>query len=335
MTVTKKDTAARKERKLREEHRVARKRVITLDAELERKEQELRAALKIKGPVKVRPILPHKSSHTSEATAVAVLSDFHVEEEVMSKKVSGLNKYNLDIAKQRSERVFQRIERMIRKERQDVEIKTLVLFLGGDFISGNIHEELLSTCLLRPIEAIMFAQELLESGVRFLLEHTDLQIVCVCHVGNHSRLTRKVHYGTEQGNSLEYMMYHAMRSRFLDEKRITFNIAEGYHTYLPVYDWTVRFHHGHNIRYWGGVGGLTIPLNKAIHQWNLTKQATCDVLGHFHEAMSMRRFVVNGSLIGFSPFAIAMKAEYQPPIQQFFLLDKKRGRTVEIPLFAE
>lgn len=298
-----------------------------------RLERELDAAFEIKAHRGIHKIKAREGRGDSEAMAVAIASDWHIEEEVKAGSVNYRNKFNLDIAKKRVDKFFERIVRMIRKEQQDVKIHELMLALLGDFVTGRLHEENLEVCLLRPMDAIMLAQDWIESGILFLLEHTDLKIVIPCTVGNHSRITRRVHHGTERGNSMEWFMYNNLAQRFADEPRIKFILGEGYLLYMNVYNQVIRLHHGHNVRYWGGVGGLTIPMNKAIGQWDLERQANLTLCGHFHQYIPMRRFVVNASLIGYSPFAIAIKGEYEPPSQSFFLIDKKRGKTVSIPLY--
>ena len=100
---------------------------------------------------------------------------------------------------------------------------------------------------------------------------------------------------------------------------------------LPV----IRFHHGHAIRYAGGVGGITIPVNKAIGQWQKMKNADVDCFGHWHQYMPLRNFVANGSMIGHNAFATSIKADFERPQQAFFLWDKKRKKTVQIPILFE
>ena len=89
-------------------------------------------------------------------------------------------------------------------------------------------------------------------------------------------------------------------------------------------DWTVPM----VIRapYGGGIGGLTIPINKAISQWNKNRNVQLDCLGHFHQFHDGGNFVVNSSLIGFSPYAISVKGAYERPTQTFFLIN---GRYLE------
>ena len=40
----------------------------------------------------------------------------------------------------------------------------------------------------------------------------------------------------------------------------------------------------------------------------------------------MGNFVVNGSMIGYNAFAVAIKAAYEPPSQVLFAVHSKRGK---------
>jgi hypothetical protein len=307
----------------REKATVGKKYDIVL-SENERLRHELSAALAIKEGLDPYDIELKESKNDSEAIAVVVASDWHMEERVDPKTVNGMNRYNLEITTKRSEQFFQHTLKMVKHEANSVKINTLVLALLGDFISGNIHEELLENCLLPPIEAIIKAENILISGIKFLLKNSDLKLVIPCHSGNHARITKKVHISTERGNSLEYFMYNHMRNYFKDEPRVEFRISEGYLSYMEIYGYTICFHHGHAIKFGGGVGGLTIPTKKAIAQWQRLKHADLHVFGHWHQFMDGGNFIVNGSLIGYNAFAVMIKAEFEIPKQAFFLIDRKR-----------
>jgi hypothetical protein len=176
------------------------------------------------------------------------------------------------------------------------------------------------------------AQNLIISGLEFLLNHSPFSFVIPCHSGNHARTTQKTRFGAENGHSLEYLMYLHLAAYFRNEPRVTFLIPEGMHSYVDVYNQTIRFHHGHAVKYGGGVGGIYIPVNKAIAQWNKARRADLDVFGHFHQMRDGGNFICNGSLIGYNAFALSIKADYEPPKQALFLLDKKRGRTCTWPI---
>lgn len=301
--------------------------------ELAKKDRELAAAMEIKGGVETFHIRPEKRSASSEATLFMVASDWHVAESVLKGQVNGLNEYNLEIAEERAKTFFVRGHKLLRIFKKDVAIKNVVLPLLGDFISNSIHDELMESNLLLPIDETIFAQKLIASGIEFLLEDKAIKnIVIPCHSGNHARTTKDRRIATERGNSLEYFMYHSLKLHFKNEPRVQFLVAEGYHSYLDVFGYTVRFHHGHNISYGGGVGGITISVNKAIAQWDKIKKADLDVFGHFHQFMDGGKFISNGSLIGYNAYALSIKASYEPPKQAMFLIDKKRGKTIVAPI---
>ena len=270
----------------------------------------------------------------SEATAFLVASDWHYEETVKPEVVSGLNKFNLNIAHQRIEKFFTHGLKLFNMTKKGVKIKKMVLALLGDFITGNIHEEFLENCSLQPIDAIWAVYEEIISGIDFLLQNTDISIVIPCVSGNHPRITRQVHYSTESGNSLEYFMYRSIAKRYEKNRRVSVIVAKGYHCYLDIYDKVIRFHHGHAIRYGGGVGGITIPVNKAIAQWNKARHADLDIFGHFHQLKDNGNWICNGSIVGYNAFALRIKADYETPRQSFFLFDRDRGKTISAPILV-
>lgn len=297
-------------------------------------QKELDAMTELKQHISTYKINPVKSL-TSEATPVIVASDWHYEELVKSSTINGLNSFNLDIANQRIDRFFQNQLRLINISKRDVSIQNIVLALLGDFISGNIHDENLETAQLQPIDAVLEVQKKIASGIKFLLENTDSNIIIPCATGNHPRITDKVHIATETGNSLESLMYHNLAMYFESNLRVKFVIGEGYHTILNVYDQVIRFHHGHGMKYNGGIGGIYIPANKAISQWNKAIRADIDVFGHWHQQRDGGNFICNGSLIGYNAYALRIKADYEEPKQTFFLIDKKRGKTIVAPIFVD
>lgn len=297
----------------------------TLLSEIERLRVE-RDAIQQLEPVSSYTIPSAKmSDNSSEATAVILASDWHIEETVESNVVNGLNEYNLDIAKARAEAFFRNSVRLIKIYQKDIAIKQCVLALLGDFISGQIHEELAEGNSLRPIDALIYVQNIITSGIEYILDNTDCSLTVPCHSGNHGRSTQKQRHATEAGNSFEYYMYHNLANYFKDNKRIKFLIPTSYLSYVQVYDTVLRFHHGHSIKYGGGIGGLFIPTFKAISQWNKSRWATLDCFGHFHQTKNGGNFLCNGSLIGFNAYAVNIKADFEKPSQTFFLVHNKYG----------
>lgn len=281
-------------------------------------------------------IRPHEGSGTSEATPVILASDWHAEEVILPAQVNGLNAFNLDVAHARIERFFQASLNLIKNHlNPGVAIRDVLVFLGGDFITNDIHDELVENVALGPMKAIVWVYNRLVAGINFWLNHSAYNYTFVCKVGNHARTTKKVHFSKENEHSLEYLLYVMLAEEFKDEPRVKFEMQDGYHSYVTVYDKVIRFHHGHAINYGGGIGGLTIPVTKAIAGWDKGRRADLDCFGHFHQTVSNQKFKCNGSLIGYNAFAVRIKADYEIPQQTMFLVDKKRGVTCTWPILVE
>lgn len=268
----------------------------------------------------------------SEATAFVLASDWHVGTRVVGSRVNGLNIFNERIADLRINNFFVNVATLLKMFSRDVTIKNVVLALIGDFITNSIHEELLENNTMRPMDELIFVQDRIVAGIKYLLKHTDKNLIIPCVSGNHGRATKKVHISTEQGNSLEYYMYCNLRSLFKDEKRVTFLISDGQLLYLKVYGKTIRFLHGHNLKFGQGIGGIFIPAYKAISQWDKSKKADITCFGHFHSTKDGGNFLCNGSLVGYDEYALSIKADFEDPKQTFFLVDKLRGRTITAPI---
>jgi hypothetical protein len=303
---------------------------------IEQQERELNIVKELGTATSSFVIEPRGASKVrSEGTVCMVASDWHIEEKVGA-EVGGLNKFSPEIAKERTTRFFQDGLRLTQLLCKDINITTIVLALLGDFITNELHgAESAEHNNMEPTIALVTAQSFIVSGIEFLLKHSNYNLVIPCHSGNHARTTLKTRFSAENGHSLEYLMFCFLSSYFRNEPRVQFIIPEGMHSYLQIYDVTVRFHHGHSIRYAGGVGGIYIPTNKAIAQWNKGRHADLDVFGHFHQLRDGGNFICNGSLIGYNGFALSIKADYERPRQALFLVDSRRGRTCTWPILLE
>lgn len=281
------------------------------------------------------PIVVSKGKKVSRSVAVTVWSDWHIEEEVKAKEINGLNSYDLGVAKKRSEYLAYRVVKFTNMYRQDTEINELVVILGGDFITGNLHEDNIDCCLLPPVSASIYARELLRNALMHVVSNLPkgMNIRVVCCPGNHARITKEMRHVNEVGNSLEYMLYHYLATDFKDNQNIKFHIAEGTHEYLEIYDLKIRCTHGHQIKYRGGVGGLLIPLRRKVMQWDKTINADLNIFGHFHQEQKHQGIIVNGSMIGFNKYALDLGCEYEQPKQGYFLIsEKKREVSIYSPV---
>lgn len=319
---------AREHEKARTEAKSERDRLLGIIAE---QDKQLEVALALKDAKPSGQPLKVVTDEDSEAVAFAIASDWHVEETVDPKTVNHLNEFNLDIADERIANFFRRVVKLTEIQRAGTRIDTLVLALIGDLMTGYIHEELRETNGLSPTETVLWLSERVGAGLKLLEKNFD-KLVIPCNHGNHGRTTIKPRHATGAKNSYEWMLYQILAKQF---PQFEWHIADGYHNYLEVDGRIVRFHHGDGLKYQGGVGGLTIPVEKAIAQWNRAIRADLDVFGHWHQSQQNPKWISNASLIGHNAYAIAIKAGFEPPSQTYFLMDRKRGRTITAPIFLD
>jgi hypothetical protein len=337
--MTPKDLTQVELQKLRDRREGKDDEINALREEVIRLERELSALVSCSQQTpQIIEIPPTQASGKSESAAVMLWSDHHSEELVLRGQSSGMNEHNLEINSQRFTSLVHGNLSWFNIAREKTVIKSITIALLGDFITGNIHADLAEANLLPPTDAIFRVQNQLISGLLYIRDNTpeDVAIKVVCHGGNHGRMTKDQRIATEIGNSLEQYMYYTIRDFFKADPRFEFVIATGYHTFVNYFGtFEVRYHHGHQINYQGGVGGITIPVNKAIAQWNKAHPVKLDCFGHFHTKFDGGNFVANGSQIGYNAYAVSIKASFEEPSQTFFLINREYNeKTMVAPVFV-
>lgn len=298
-------------------------------------DERLETYLSISESTPLFEILPDESTNDSLSVPIFLASDWHCEEEVRPETVRGLNEYNLDIAHDRIQRYWSKSVEFALDRKAHTDIPYAIIWLGGDFITGHIHEELTQVTALAPPEAILWVKKRIIAGINYVLQNFPAVHV-VCNTGNHGRTTRKpITSGLSQRNSFEWLMYHVIADEFSNNPKITFHIPESYFAEFQVFDFKLRTHHGDNLLYKGGVGGPAIPVNKAIAEWNVADRVDYDYFGHLHQFIDHHSWTINPSLIGYSPFSIDIKGRFQRPMQLVDFIHHKHGRTDLIKLYLD
>jgi hypothetical protein len=277
-----------------------------------------------------------KSSNKKEATAQLCISDVHAAEVVTPEQVSGRNEFNLAICERRLGRTFGAGRWLIEFHRQGFLIREAILWLGGDLISGRLHDENVETDELSPTETVVWLMPRIEQGIETLLADPGLErLIVVCSYGNHGRTTHKIRRSTGAANSYEFLMYTMLAQRYANNPRVVFVVTPSAHQFVDVYDWTNHYHHGDEVRSWGGVGGLSIPLNKRVPKWENVRAARYHHIGHFHTFFDLGHTLGNGSIKGYDAYAYSIGADYEDPQQAFCLYVAGRGKSQVSPIWSE
>ena len=267
--------------------------------------------------------------------AIVPATDWHVEERIEPDQVNFKNAHNLTLAEKKIKRFYAKILRLLDWQNSFAPVTELWHPLLGDLLSGYIHEELEESNELSPTEASVFLQEMLCSGIDLLLRETKLPIFIPTCQGNHGRTTPRKRIKTSYKNSYEWLLYMTLARFYRRNNRVHLDVGRGYHNTQTIMGRKVRFHHGDGLRYQGGVGGITIPVNKAIAQWNKAGEVDFDIFGHWHtHLVNYPTWISCGSLMGYSEYSVEIKADFQHPTQTWIVIDRNYGLTAALPIFV-
>lgn len=289
---------------------------------------DLRAAMQLAQP----PIdwQARKAKPKGKATVELLWSDWHVDELITRETTNGLNEWNPKIADQSIKTLVDNSLNLIEIESKLVKLPDLVLWLGGDFISGPIHEELEVTNTMEPDEAICWLKPRIEVAISKLLKEGKFEkMLVVCSWGNHARWTKKIQFKREWKVSREYWMYVELAERFKHDKRVTFHVSQSYESTIDIEGQRVTYEHGHRHKFNGGVGGALVPVNRNIGRRNSDRNTRSDRqrMGHFHVAGALGSVVMNASMIGYSEYGTGRFA-YAEPSQTLCVLHEGYGQTL-------
>lgn len=303
--------------------------------------EELEALLEIKNGssvVEIHDIAPCSKSTQSESVAIVLLSDAHIEEEVKSESVLGLNEYNLAIAQERMDSFFSNAVKLITHAQRSYNINHVVLACLGDIIGNWIHEELMQTNSMSPLEAISTAKSMILSGLKHWQENLNVdKVTFIGVVGNHGRNSKKNQYANSTEVNLEYFMYKDIEemSKVLGLDKFEFIIPRSEMITINIFDKRLLFTHGTHIKYQGGIGGLFPPLLRWFSRLAQVLKVDMAIIGHFHTSIFTKKFIVNGSLKGYDAYAMGHGLDFEPPQQTMIILNQKRGFTSYTPIFMD
>lgn len=312
--------------------------------ELQEENEKLRAQVRLQEPSDRAPTVvkyktPKRKKGAYYAVAAQMFSDWHCGEGVTLAETNGLNEYNPDICKRRVERVFDYALWRVNIERSEATIETNVMWLLGDLISGMIHVDLQRTNTLDVVGELEFLRPLLYSCVDFMLDNGDFRKIYIpCIWGNHSRMNpRKELVKAGRGDSLEAIVYGDLERRYEGEERIEVDIAGGPLLYHTLDGFRQRgFHGNHQISYNKGLGGVVVPLNRALPRMDEGIRAHFNVCGHWHRREYSPKALINSSVVGYSALGAAWGFAPEPAQQWFYTFDPKSLQVLGVwALFGE
>jgi hypothetical protein len=275
-------------------------------------------------------------------SAVGMLvSDVHGGEVIKAEETLGINAYDLDICAARLRRYFEATVTIAPRWASDTDCVGAYLGLGGDLISGDIHEELVRTNALTAHEQVHFLVEQIGAGIKMAIE--AFGAVHVASVpGNHGRTTHKPTAKLYSQLSYDTLIASILAGQFRNRKRVTFQFGAAPDQVTPIFGRSVFLTHGDKLGTGGGQGfaGPLLPIVRgtkkvAAQQASVGRHADLILHGHFHHSANPGAVLSNGSVPGYSEYAGAIRAAVEPPQQWLFLMHSKWGLRERMPIVLE
>lgn len=281
-------------------------------------------------------VLRPPSGKPRQSVPTLFLSDLHWGEVVDPRQIGGVNRYNIQIAHERVRECVRNAVHLLHGHLNPPEYPGIVLALGGDMISGTIHEELSETneravmaCVLDLLGVMVWVVDTMAEKFK--------NVFIPAVTGNHARTTLKIRKKDRAFTSFDWLLYQFLAKRYENDARVRFLIPDGPDAYYRVFGHRYLLTHGDQFRGGDGMIGALGPIMRGDHKKrSRNSQVRMDydtmLLAHWHQRIHLRRLIVNGSLVGYNEYAYDLNLAYEPPQQSIWLTHPDHGITISAPV---
>jgi hypothetical protein len=273
------------------------------------------------------------------------LSDLHQGEVVEPDKVFGANEFNSRISERRIKRVIDSTINLTYGILKDPKFPGIVLALGGDMVTGTIHEEIVVGSDRMIMSQTLDIADTLHACILKLLKHYG-RVFIPGVPGNHGRTTRKPSFKFYAETNFDWLVYQMLERFFQNEINagsIVFVTPAAQDVTFVVAGRRFRLSHGDQFRGGDGIIGPLGPITRGNNKKRSMalslptdgEQYDTLMVGHFHQLYQSHKLIINGSTKGFDEYALANNFEYEPPQQSLFLTHEKYGINHWLPVLAD
>lgn len=271
-----------------------------------------------------------KDSEHNE-TAMLTLSDWQVGSNFSEEDTSGLASASTDLLIERVNLLTKKTIQLVELQRNAVNIQNLVINALGDFVEG---EKIFDSQGVY-IDDHSFGQfstciSMFETMIKTFLEKFN-KVTMYAVFGNHGRMGRKGEQ--HQQNNWDFLLYMFLKERFRDEERFEIFVSTSSWLGYVIQDAPEFNHvilHGDRIPNTLGIPWYGINREAAKISTILDMPVHYITLGHFHQGAELSASygckIINGSLVGTSPFASNMWLS-SLPMQKLWGLHPGIGKT--------
>lgn len=285
--------------------------------------------------------------HTADTPGVPMViwSDWHWGERVSKAQTGGVNEFNRRIGRERVQSLVD-ITRHLAVERMvNPDYPGIVVCLGGDFITGDIHEDLRETNEGTVQQCLLEVEGCLISALTAMADAFG-KVFVPCVVGNHGRATIKPRAKNRVYTSYEWNLYCHLERFFKGDKRFLFQVPSEADAYFKVYNHRFLLTHGDSLGVKGGDGiiGAIGPIARGTvkvgrSEAQIGRDFDTLLMGHWHTYVPRSdaiHAIVNGSLIGYNEYArLMLRVPYSRPSQALWFVHPFYGITSQWPVWLD
>lgn len=272
---------------------------------------------------------------------IALWSDWHWGEVVHPSQINGVNEFNLEIAHRRLRTLVSRTTELLMHYAPggNATYPGIVVALGGDMMSGDIHEELSESNELPVMPCLLDLYGQLVTAIRAMADSFG-KVFVPCVTGNHGRNTKKPRAKGRNHTNFDWLLYQFLVKAFETDKRVRFYVPDGPDAFFTVAGRKYLLTHGDQFRGGDGIIGALGPIIRG-NQRKLARNSAIDraydtmLLGHWHQYLPLQRVIVNGSLKGYDEYANQNNFGFELPTQALWLTHPEHGITMQMPVFLE
>lgn len=273
---------------------------------------------------------PSKVSRVeSPVVQVAHITDWHIGEVTRPEQVEEFSDFNYELATKRVGVFGGRLISKAELTRHAYTVDEIHVLGTADWVSGDIHDELIRTNEFPSPVAAVKAGFLLAGFIARLAPHYQKVTVDLITAGNHDRITKKPQASDGGLNSWGYVACEVARAQLFGIKNVAVRVHTALSTVVDIAGTRYLIAHGDGIMGTWGIPYYGIERRKqreAMARMNRDPKVHFDkiVIGHFHDAINHQHWLIGGNLGG-TTANDHKQGRHAPPHQTSWFVHPKHG----------
>lgn len=301
-------------------------------------QQQIIANLVAADPYPLFKYKPAQVKKDVEIVPVFLWSDWHIGQKISRVETEGFNAFNFKIAERRFFQLVEDFLHWVDLNRTVYLIKQAAIFGIGDYISGDIHDELRRTNEWPlPVQSAK-AGLMMAEGLRIIAAHFDEVVLYGIGADNHARLNPKPQYKQKAANSMSFVVHTIVDAETRKVENLKKVFAESMKYVANVNGFRFLIEHGDTTKAWNGIPqyGITrMRARESEKRMNTNKGFHYQAIGHWHVPNLLEnKTIINGSLSGTDELDEG-QGRHAKPAQVAFFVHPRHGIFNLTPFGAE